>query len=232
MDIFEADLDGSHLKRLTDAEGYDAEGAYSPDGQQIAFASNRSGSMGIYLMNADGSSVRRLTETKDVYNGGPFISPDGKHVIYRADPQEKDYLQIFMMDIDGSNPVQLTDDPGVVNWAPYWHPNGWTIVFASSGPHHSNYDLHLLRIDPGHAASGEAGQSLRDRSREAGRGESRVETTAAAGKLRRERITFHPKPDVLPVFSPDGQKLMWTSRRSDDGSSQLFIADFKLPEDF
>jgi Tol biopolymer transport system component len=204
MDIFEADPDGSNLKRLTDAEGYDAEGAYSPDGKRIAFASNRSGSMEIYVMKADGSEVRRLTDTKDVYNGGPFISPDGKRIIYRADPQEKDVLQVFMMDLDGGNKVQLTDEPDAINWAPYWHPKGRTIVFSSSGPHHSNYDLHLLRVD----------------------------TPTAAGKLQRLRITHHPKPDVLPVFSPDGKKLMWTSRRSDDGSSQLFIADFALPDGF
>src|SRR5439155_24233552 len=43
MDIFEANPDGTGLKRLTDAKGYDAEGSYSPDGKQIVFCSNRSG---------------------------------------------------------------------------------------------------------------------------------------------------------------------------------------------
>src|SRR6266498_1890552 len=43
MDIFEADLDGSNLKRLTEASGYDAEGSYSADGKKIVFCSNRSG---------------------------------------------------------------------------------------------------------------------------------------------------------------------------------------------
>jgi hypothetical protein len=43
-------------------------------------------------------------------------------------------------------------------------------------------------------------------------------------------VTDSASADVLPVFSPDGKKLMWTSTRTDDHSSQLFIADFKLPE--
>ncbi len=197
MDIFEADPDGSNLKRLTDADGYDAEGSYSPDGQQIVFASDRTGSMEIYLMKADGTDVRRLTETNEVYNGGPFISPDGKRIIYRADPQEKDYLQVFMMDIDGGNRVQLTDEPRVVNWAPFWHPNGKTIVFTSSGLRHT-YELSLLNVET----------------------------------RQRVALTDHPKADVLPVFSPDGKRLMWTAKRSADGSSQLFIADFKLPDGF
>ena len=45
------------------------------------------------------------------------------------------------------------------------------------------------------------------------------------------RITDDAAADVLPVFSPDGKKLMWTSNRTDDHSSQLFIADFELPEE-
>ena len=43
------------------------------------------------------------------------------------------------------------------------------------------------------------------------------------------RVTDHPAADVLPVFSPDGRRLMWTSKRTDDGTSQLWIADFSLP---
>ena len=44
------------------------------------------------------------------------------------------------------------------------------------------------------------------------------------------RVTDFAGGDVLPVFSPDGKKLMWTSTRTDDHSSQLFIADIRLPE--
>jgi hypothetical protein len=43
------------------------------------------------------------------------------------------------------------------------------------------------------------------------------------------QVTNHAAADVLPVFSPDGRRLMWTSTRTDDHSSQLFIADFQLP---
>src|SRR4029079_14924590 len=57
-DIFEADLDGNILRRLTDAKGYDAEGAYSKDGKLIAFCIDRDGDPDIYVMNSDGSNVR------------------------------------------------------------------------------------------------------------------------------------------------------------------------------
>ena len=208
MDIFEADLDGNILNRLIDAPGYDAECAYSPDGQLIAFCSDRDGDPDIYVMNADGSDVRQLTNAPG-YDGGPFISPDGRWVIFRSDRTEKDRLQIYAIGIDGKNEVQLTSDTNHVNWGPYWHPTQPYIIWG--GADHSviaqgkgpNYDLWLMRYEE-------------------------VEGRLSPGKIT--RITDHQAADVLPVFSPDGKRLMWTSNRTADGSSQLWIADFRLPE--
>ena len=100
-DLFEVPLNGGELRKLTAAQGYDAEGSWSPHGQFIAFASNRhayterlsdeekehfrkdpSSQMDIYIMWADGSGVRRLT-TSLGYDGGPFFSPDGKRLVWR-----------------------------------------------------------------------------------------------------------------------------------------------------
>ncbi len=91
MDIFLARRDGSNLRRLTAAPGYDAEASFSPDGKLIVFCSLRDAYPTnkleaadfkrfqtdppwfgeIYLMNADGSNARRLTHTPG-YDGGPF----------------------------------------------------------------------------------------------------------------------------------------------------------------
>jgi TolB protein len=205
MDIFQADRDGGNLKQLTDSPGYDAEGAYSPDGKLIAFCSTRDGDPDLYVMNADGSHLRQLTNTPG-YDGGPFISPDGRWVIFRSDRKEKDMLQIYCIGIDGKHEVALTDNIGV-NWAPYWHPSKpyiiWTGADHSDPTKRPNYDLWLMKykVEDGHLA--------------------------AAGSVT--RITDHPTADVLPVFSPDGKQLMWTSNRTADHSSQLWIADLKLP---
>lgn len=205
MDIFEADLEGNILRRLTDAKGYDAEGAYSKDGKLIAFCSDRDGDADLYVMNSDGSGVRQLTNAPG-YDGGPFISPDGRWVVFRSDRKKTDWLQIYVIGIDGKNETALTDTQGV-NWGPYWHPTKPYLVW--SGADHSdpaarpNYDLWLAKY------------------------------TANSGTFSIEkpvRVTDSAAADVLPVFSPDGTKLMWTSTRTDDHSSQLFVADFQLPE--
>lgn len=196
--IYSANIDGTNMKLLTDAPDYNAEGSYSSDGKHIVFCSKRDGHLNLYIMDADGSNVRQLTKTKDCYNGGPFFSPDGKRVIFRADRDKKDALQLYVINSDGTGERQLTNNDGV-NWCPYWHPNNKHIIYA--GADHSNpkarpnYDLHLMN----------------------------VETKAT------KRVTYAPGADVLPVFSPDGKKLMWTSNR--DGrmpGSQIFIADFEM----
>lgn len=205
MDIFEADLDGKNMKRLTTERGYDAEGAYSRDGKRIAFCSDRDGDPDIYVMDADGKNVRQLTNEPG-YDGGPFISPDGKWVVYRSDRKEKDRLQIHVIGIDGKGDVALTDDPNYVHWAPYWHPTEPYLIWC--GADHAvegrpNYDLWLLKY--------------------------KVEDGKFAALGDMIRVTENPAADVLPVFSPDGKKLMWTAGRTEDRSSQLFIADFRLP---
>src|SRR5512141_792762 len=70
-DIFSANPDGSGLKRLTSAPGYDAEATISPDGRRVVFTSARDGDLELYAMDADGSNVKRLTSTPG-YDGGAY----------------------------------------------------------------------------------------------------------------------------------------------------------------
>jgi TolB protein len=148
MNIYEANLDGSGLIPLTSGSAYHAECAYSSDGSHIVFASNVSGSMNIYTMKADGSEVQQITDDTRGYNGGPFISPDGSKIVYRADYDKRHYLQIYCIDRNGKNRQQLTKN-GAVNWAPFWHPNGKVIAFTTSLHGHSQYEIYLLNIETG-----------------------------------------------------------------------------------
>jgi Tol biopolymer transport system component len=207
MDIFSCDVQGKHLRPLTTTYGYDAEGSYSPDGKQIVFCSTRDGDPDLYIMDADGSHVRQLTNTPG-YDGGPFFSPDGRWVVFRSDRQKPEYLQIYAISVDGQHEVALTDNLQTVNWAPYWHPTQpyiiWTGADHSIPMQRPNYDLRLMKY------------SIRD-------------GMPVPGPIT--RVTDHPTADVLPVFSPDGKQLMWTSNRSADHVSQLWIADFMLPKE-
>ncbi|MHC4695632.1 MAG: TolB family protein [Planctomycetota bacterium] len=204
MDVFEADPDGSNLRRLTHAPGYDAECAYSPDGSRIVFVSQRDEDFELYVMNSDGSSQRRFTHAKG-YDGGPFFSPDGETILYRGDRRDDDKmnLQLRMINANGTNDRAITDNP-IFNWCPYWHPSGTCFVFtqvdhaARSQGKRPNYDLFMMTPE---------GENL-------------------------TRITFSPAFDGLPVFSPDGKQLLWTSMRGGLDEAQVFIAEFTLPSEF
>jgi TolB protein len=202
LSIFEANPDGTGLKRLTDAPGYNAEGSYSPDGKYIVFCSNRSGAnnLELYIMDQDGKNVRQLTHAPGCYNGGPFFSPDGKRVVFRSDRKKKDHLQLYVINADGSGERALTDDLNWVQWGPYWYKDGKHIVYA--GADHAvagrpNYDLYWMNVDTG----------------------------------KKVRLTYAPGADVLPAFSADGKRLMWTSTRDGRQPSQLWMADFVPPEE-
>ena len=211
MDIFVAAPDGSQRRRLTNSEGYDAEGAYSPDGTKIVFTSLRGGYPSnvlnaedrqrlevdpayfgeIYIMNADGTDQRRLTHSPG-YDGGPFFSADGQRIIWRRFSEDSATADVHTMRIDGSDVRRLTDFESI-SWAPYLHPSGEYAIFSSNKHGFANFELFLVD---------------------------------ALGERTPARVTFTEGFDGLPTFSPDGRRISWTSSRTADGSSQLFLADW------
>lgn len=209
-EIYSHDLDSGKRINLTNSLGYDAEGAYSPNGQQIVFASNRrayydvltaeekaifehdkSFMMDIYIMNADGTNVRRLTDSPG-YDGGPFFSADGRKITWRRFSKDGSRAEIFTMDLATGEEKQLTR-MGVMSWAPYFHPSGDYLIFASNREGFANFELFLVD---------------------------------AGGVREPVRVTHTNGFDGLPVFSPDGRRLAWTTNRTANKQSQIFWADW------
>lgn len=122
-DIFVLNPDSGDLTRLTQAEQDDIHAAWSMDGAQILFISERvqpvaSGALDFYLVNVDGSEERPLGED-EVFAGDAVWSPDGGSVAYMSN--EEGTWQIYVMDADGSNVRRVTDGEG--NYVfPVWKP--------------------------------------------------------------------------------------------------------------
>ena len=162
FDIFSAKQNGSDPVNLTHAPGYDAEGSYSPDGKQIVFCSLRSAFPleksskeqrdryekdpawfgEIYIMNADGSNVRRLT-TEPGYDGGPFFSPDGQRIVWRHFEENGMIADLWTMKLDGSDKQRVTDFKSM-SWAPFYHPSGKYFVFTSNKLGFENFELFIV----------------------------------------------------------------------------------------
>ena len=133
--LFGMDANGSNQGRISDDKGdpetttgllYQIDPAWSPDGTQLAFASKRGGSLDVYVMEADGTDVRRLTSTKqdDLH---PTWSADGGRIAFaRAGV-------IYTMKADGSDVKRLTNVLAEES-DPAWSPDGDSIAYARRIP--------------------------------------------------------------------------------------------------
>ncbi len=164
LEIYEHDLRTGKRRRLTHALGYDAECSWSPDGSKILFASNRyaysqplpeklkqrferdpSLLVDLYIMDADGSNVRRLTDALG-YDGGPFFSADGKLICWRRFSEDGARAEIWVMNADGTQPRQITH-LGAMSWAPFFHPSGKYIIFTTNLHGFDNFELYIVDVE-------------------------------------------------------------------------------------
>jgi len=162
-DIFSAVLDRPSEKtpkRLTREKGYDAEASWSPNGREIVFASNRhaytadakidperlsrdpSLYVDLYIMDASGRNVRRLTDHEG-YDGGPFFSPDGERIVWRRFSPDGAKAEIYSMKKDGTDVVQLTH-LDALSWAPFYHPSGEYVIFSTNLNGHDDFELYIV----------------------------------------------------------------------------------------
>ena len=211
MDIFAYNDKSGAMKRLTTARGYDAEGGYSPDGQWIVFSSmrdayNRTLSSAeqkqleldpsffaeVYIMKADGSDQKRLTNW-DGYDGGTFFTKDGR-IVWRHFEENGLIANVWTMKPDGTDRKQITDF-GAMSWAPYEHPSGEYFLFASNKLGFENFEVFMVD---------------------------------KAGTKEPVRITYSAGFDGLPVPSPDGTQLAFTSSRAGGAGAagQIYLAQW------
>ena len=213
-DIYRVAADGSDLKRLTDHEAFDGYPTCSPDGYSIAFVSNRHVKLegkqansfcpgkncDIYLMNADGSHVKRLTFNEGA-NYYPVWSPDGRQIAFFGHHAGTPLTgtDIFVIDAVGSNVKRVTNS-GTWKNGPSWSPDGKRLAFSAYpedqlGPkkHHGgfNYEIYVIDSD---------GSNLK-------------------------RLTDNARGDYAPAWSPDGSKIAFLSERDGAGGVYLMDAD-------
>jgi Tol biopolymer transport system component len=211
MDIFTAKRDGSKIKRITSTPGYDAEGDYSPDGKFIVFSSLR-----------------------DAYPTNKLSGDDLK----RLDTDPAWFGEIYVMNADGTNPRRLTHSPGY-DGGPFFSPDGQRILWRRFDEKGVNADVYTMKLDGSDVKRltdfgamswapyfHPTGDYLIFTANKLGFSNFELFLVDAAGAKEPVRVTHTDGFDGLPVFSPDGKKLCWTSGRTPDGKSQLFMGDW------
>ena len=126
--------DGSGLKSVTNAAGFNLCAEYTPDGRDIVYCSNVSGAFELWTVKQNGAKPTQLT-----HFGGfvvfPDVSPDGSKIAFTGFVADEANDQVFVVDAaTGADVTQLTscsaDHPGCFNSFPTWSPDGTKIAFS------------------------------------------------------------------------------------------------------
>ena len=209
-DIYQADSNGNNLVNLTSTDGYDAEGSYSADGSQILFASNRE------------AYQRDLSQAEQ-----KLFDDDASY-----------FMDLYLMDADGSNVRQITHSPGY-DGGPFFSPDNNKVVWRRFNPDGNSAEIWTMNID----GSGQrqltadamvswgpyyhpSGDYIIYSSNILGNANFELFMIDPIGTNPPVRVTNTAGTDILPVFSPDGSQLAWSTTRTADGTSQIHMGDW------
>ncbi len=217
-------LSSGHLTNLST----DPSAGTDSTGGRIAFHSHREGNYEVYVMNADGSSLTRLTNNarEDVH---PTWSPDGRRIAFASNRNNRN-REIYVMNADGSSVTRLTndsfhkDDPA---WSPdgrriaFWSDNGGIFVMSADGSDVTRLTTHPSGgRDPAWSPDGER---IAFESGRTGHTDIYVMNSDGSGVIR---LTTSPYRDWSPAWSPDGQGIAFASERDSNGNdNEIYVID-------
>jgi Tol biopolymer transport system component len=212
MEIYVRSAKTGMYRRMTNARGYDAEGSYSPDGRWIVFSS-----------------------TRDAYSRR--LSPAEQKQL-ETDPSYFGEIYIMRADGDGSDARRLTYVPGY-DGGPFFSPDGKRIIWRRFDETGVIADVHTMNLDgtddrqlTNFKAMSWApyihpsGKYVIFASNKLGFDNFELFMVDIDGKKEPVRVTYSDGFDGLPVPSPDGTSLAWTSNRGGGREGQIYLAQW------
>jgi Tol biopolymer transport system component len=243
--IYVANLDGSGRELIVRGVADHTTLSWSSDGRRLAFSGGHERADVIFVVNADGSGVKRLTRTRrrtdEEWSQNPSWSPDGKWIAFDgARTATGDWLipDIYVMRADGTGEHRLAGGRAY-QWNPVWSPDGRTILFEQfvgnplkrgklidlytiNADGSSKRKLTRVRNESNHCAcpvwSPDGTQIAYEA--EGVRGRPDIYVMNADGSDRRQ-LTHHRARDENPDWSPDGTQIAFYSERP--GNAEIYV---------
>ena len=213
---------------------------WSPDGSRIAFLSVDESAAKIYLIDADGAHLRRLTREKSTNEGSPVWSPDGQQIAFVFVSLLTARSGIFIADVNTGSTRPLTEE-FANDFAPVWSPDGTRILFASDLSVNGTSRLDDAEFFDIHPDGTDRRQITNDAAQDSAAafspdGKYIVFTTTPPDYFpisiyRMDADGGHPvlitnldvSGNTAPVWSPDGKQILFLSHR--DGDVELYTTD-------
>ncbi|KYG82372.1 hypothetical protein AWN68_13990 [Roseivirga echinicomitans] len=164
LELFTMNIDGSDVKQITNELGYDGGAFFSPDGEKLIFRSSRPKTeedikiyqdllkeglvmptnMELYICNADGSDLKKLTDLGQA-NWAPFFHPSGEKIIFASNHTATRGFpfNLYMINIDGTGLTRITQDD-TFDAFPVFSNDGKYLVFSSNRNNGGTRDTNLF----------------------------------------------------------------------------------------
>ncbi len=194
-DLYTLPIAGGEARRVTQGMAFDSQPTYAPDGESIAFISDRDGNLNLWVMPLDGGEPRKLTEGNPITEfASPEWSPDGGHLLVSRTTWGKGTFELVAYQVDGGSGIQVTEGDGHNALGAVYSQDGRYLYYAArQGGFEYDADFPMWQI---------ARRDLRT-------GHEDVLTQDLGSGIR-------------PVLSPDGRLLIYASRHhGETGLKQL-----------
>src|SRR5579885_431069 len=132
-DIYTLPIEGGEAKLIDGGMAFDSQPRFSPDGQWIAFLSDREGSENVFIMHPDGSDQKQVSKDPNSEFASPSWSPDGKYIFVSKTNFGIGPREIWMYHVDGGSGIQITKSKPTPATRRQDRPNAMGVVASADG---------------------------------------------------------------------------------------------------
>src|SRR6266849_2793127 len=201
-DIYTLPIEGGQAKLIAGGMAFDSQPRFSPDGQSIAFLSDREGSENVWIMHPDGTGVKQVSKDPNNEFTSPSWAPDGKYIFVSKAQFGIGSSEIWMYHVDGGSGVQITKSKPTPTTRRQERPNAMGVVASLDG----KYLYYAAKLGSLYYNQQLPTWHIARRDRKTG---------------DEDDIINQIKSAFRPLLSPDGKQVLYVTRYETESGLRL-----------